>query len=42
MDDHTVEYVEGRRAAVQFDSKLCIHARNCVLHQPEGFKANAE
>jgi CDGSH-type Zn-finger protein/uncharacterized Fe-S cluster protein YjdI len=41
MADQTVEYVEGRRAAVQFDSKLCIHARHCVLHQPEVFKANA-
>jgi CDGSH-type Zn-finger protein/uncharacterized Fe-S cluster protein YjdI len=42
MDDHIVQYVEGRRAAVRFDSKLCIHARNCVLRQPEAFKANAE
>jgi uncharacterized Fe-S cluster protein YjdI len=42
MADETVEYVEGRRAAVRFDSKLCIHARHCVLHQPEVFKANAE
>jgi CDGSH-type Zn-finger protein/uncharacterized Fe-S cluster protein YjdI len=42
MADQTVEYVEGRRAAVRFDSRLCIHARHCVLHQPEVFKANVE
>lgn len=42
MADHTMECAEGRKAAVRFDSKLCIHARHCVLHQPEVFKANVE
>ncbi len=42
MADDTVEYIQGQKAAIRFDTKLCIHARQCVLHQPEVFKANVE
>ncbi|MCI0467658.1 MAG: CDGSH iron-sulfur domain-containing protein [Beijerinckiaceae bacterium] len=42
MAGTTVEYVQGRKAAIRFDSKLCIHARQCVLRQPDVFKANVE
>ncbi|HTV34617.1 MAG TPA: CDGSH iron-sulfur domain-containing protein [Methylocella sp.] len=42
MADDTVEYVAGQKAAIRFDSKLCIHARQCVLRQPDVFKANVQ
>ncbi|MGH8583252.1 MAG: CDGSH iron-sulfur domain-containing protein [Gammaproteobacteria bacterium] len=29
-------------AAIRFDSKRCIHARQCVLRQPDVFKANVQ
>lgn len=42
MADNTGEYVRGRKAAIRFDSGRCIHARQCVLHQPDVFKANVQ
>jgi len=36
------EVVEGKSAAIRFDSRLCIHARRCVLTEPAVFKANVE
>jgi len=37
-----VEVVEGKSAAIRFDSRLCIHARRCVLAEPGVFKANIQ
>lgn len=42
MADDAVEFVRGQKAAVRFEAEKCIHARQCVLHQPEVFKANVE
>jgi len=42
MAEDKVEFVPGRKAAIRFDSRRCIHARQCVLRQPDVFKANAE
>ena len=35
-----METVTGARARINFDGSRCIHARNCVLGQPNVFKAN--
>lgn len=40
MSDGTVETVTGKSATIRFDSRLCIHARRCVLGEPVVFKAN--
>ena len=37
-----VETVAGKSATIEFDGQLCIHARRCVLSQPDVFKANVE
>ncbi len=34
------ETVTGKSATIRFDGRLCIHARRCVLAQPDVFKAN--
>jgi CDGSH-type Zn-finger protein/uncharacterized Fe-S cluster protein YjdI len=36
------EVVQGKSATIRFDSRLCIHARRCVLAEPTVFKANVE
>ncbi len=35
------KFVEGENIDIGFDSKLCIHSRNCVLGHPEVFVPNA-
>ncbi len=40
MSDEAVETANGRSATIRFDGRLCIHARRCVLAQPDVFKAN--
>ena len=42
MAGSAVEYVSGEKASIRFDSKLCIHARQCVLRQPDVFKTNVQ
>jgi CDGSH-type Zn-finger protein/uncharacterized Fe-S cluster protein YjdI len=37
-----VEAIAGKAITLLFDGKRCIHARHCVLGQPEVFKANVE
>jgi CDGSH-type Zn-finger protein/uncharacterized Fe-S cluster protein YjdI len=37
-----IETVAGKTATIQFNGRLCIHARRCVLAQPTVFKANVE
>ncbi len=37
-----METVTGNSATIEFDGRLCIHARRCVLSQPGVFKANVE
>jgi CDGSH-type Zn-finger protein/uncharacterized Fe-S cluster protein YjdI len=36
------ELVRGKRIALQFEAKRCIHARHCVLETPEVFLANVK
>jgi CDGSH-type Zn-finger protein/uncharacterized Fe-S cluster protein YjdI len=38
----TIETVEGTDVIISFEAKRCIHARFCVLQQPEVFKANVD
>ena len=40
MSEQAVETVTGKAATICFDSRLCIHARRCVLAEPGVFKAN--
>ncbi|MCI0598378.1 MAG: CDGSH iron-sulfur domain-containing protein [Beijerinckiaceae bacterium] len=42
MAGDSVEYFRGQRAAIRFDGRRCIHARQCVLRQPDVFKANVQ
>jgi CDGSH-type Zn-finger protein/uncharacterized Fe-S cluster protein YjdI len=42
MADSAVEQVVGKSATINFDGKLCIHARRCVISQPGVFKANVQ
>jgi CDGSH-type Zn-finger protein/uncharacterized Fe-S cluster protein YjdI len=42
MSDQTIEIVRGKSATISFDSRLCIHARRCVLTEPTVFKANVQ
>ena len=37
-----IETVEGRDVTIAFEAKRCIHARICVLQQPDVFKANVK
>jgi CDGSH-type Zn-finger protein/uncharacterized Fe-S cluster protein YjdI len=37
-----VEQIEATALTLHFDAKRCIHARHCVLGQPQVFKANVE
>jgi CDGSH-type Zn-finger protein/uncharacterized Fe-S cluster protein YjdI len=37
-----VELIEASNLTLHFDAKRCIHARHCVLGQPQVFKANVE
>ncbi|MDW6022698.1 CDGSH iron-sulfur domain-containing protein [Mesorhizobium sp. BAC0120] len=34
--------VEGEKATVSFDGHRCIHARRCVMGEPQAFKANVK
>ncbi len=34
--------VEGKEITIIFDGKKCVHARNCVLSQPEVFRAGVK
>jgi CDGSH-type Zn-finger protein/uncharacterized Fe-S cluster protein YjdI len=40
MSEGGIETVRGKNATISFNSKLCIHARRCVITQPGVFKAN--
>ncbi len=42
MSGGAIETATGKSATIQFDGRLCIHARRCVLSQPGVFKANVE
>jgi CDGSH-type Zn-finger protein/uncharacterized Fe-S cluster protein YjdI len=42
VSENSVETAEGKTAAIRFDGSLCIHARRCVLTQPNVFKANVQ
>jgi CDGSH-type Zn-finger protein/uncharacterized Fe-S cluster protein YjdI len=42
MTDTGIETATGKSATIQFNGRLCIHARRCVLSQPTVFKANVE
>ncbi|MCF6344762.1 MAG: CDGSH iron-sulfur domain-containing protein [Devosiaceae bacterium] len=37
-----MQYIKGKEITILFDGKKCIHARNCVLSQPEVFKAGVK
>jgi len=37
-----IETVEGRDVTIAFEARRCIHARFCVLQQPDVFKANVK
>lgn len=37
-----IEEVRGTRALIQFETKRCIHARNCVLSRPDVFVPNVQ
>lgn len=38
----TEEVVPGRDVTIRFDSKRCVHSRNCVLGHPEVFVPNVK
>ncbi len=38
----TVEIVAGREVTIYFEASRCIHARNCVLADPEVYVPNVE
>jgi CDGSH-type Zn-finger protein/uncharacterized Fe-S cluster protein YjdI len=40
--DGDVEHIVGTAVTLHFNAKRCIHARHCVLGQPNVFKANVE
>ncbi|MGH6798106.1 MAG: CDGSH iron-sulfur domain-containing protein [Roseiarcus sp.] len=42
MTDPAIETATGKLATIQFNHRLCVHARRCVLAQPTVFKANVE
>lgn len=37
-----MEIVDGQQVRIRFDGARCIHARSCVLTQPNVFKANVQ
>jgi CDGSH-type Zn-finger protein/uncharacterized Fe-S cluster protein YjdI len=37
-----IEEARGRNIVIRFESKRCIHSRNCVLDAPEVFRANVK
>jgi CDGSH-type Zn-finger protein/uncharacterized Fe-S cluster protein YjdI len=37
-----IEEVAGKQVTIQFDSKKCVHSRNCVLGRPDVFVPNVE
>jgi len=37
-----MQRIEGKEVTIIFDGKKCIHARNCVLSQPNVFKAGVK
>ncbi|MCF6326475.1 MAG: CDGSH iron-sulfur domain-containing protein [Devosiaceae bacterium] len=37
-----MQRIEGKEVTIIFDGKKCIHARNCVLTQPNVFKAGVK
>jgi CDGSH-type Zn-finger protein/uncharacterized Fe-S cluster protein YjdI len=42
MSNSATEEVAGRSATIRFDGRRCIHARRCVILQPDVFKANVK
>jgi CDGSH-type Zn-finger protein/uncharacterized Fe-S cluster protein YjdI len=42
VTEQAIETVAGKSATIQFNGRLCIHARRCVLTEPTVFKANVE
>jgi CDGSH-type Zn-finger protein/uncharacterized Fe-S cluster protein YjdI len=36
------EVVAGKSVTVKFDGSLCVHARRCVLAEPDVYKANVQ
>lgn len=42
MTEGAIQEASGARAVIRFDSRRCIHARACVLSQPDVFRANVE
>jgi CDGSH-type Zn-finger protein/uncharacterized Fe-S cluster protein YjdI len=42
MTDTGIETATGKSTTIQFNGRLCIHSRRCVLSQPTVFKANVE
>lgn len=37
-----VEEIRGKKVLLQFEGRLCIHSRNCVLTRPDVFVPNVE
>lgn len=37
-----VEEIHGKKVLLQFEGKLCIHSRNCVLSRPDVFVPNVD
>ena len=42
VGEQAIETATGKSATIEFDGRLCIHARRCVLTEPAVFKANVE
>jgi CDGSH-type Zn-finger protein/uncharacterized Fe-S cluster protein YjdI len=42
MGEHAIEQVTGKWATISFDGQRCIHARRCVISEPNVFKANVQ
>jgi CDGSH-type Zn-finger protein/uncharacterized Fe-S cluster protein YjdI len=42
MSEPGVETATGKSATISFDGRRCIHARQCVLGEPDVFKANVQ
>jgi len=38
----SIEIAEGRNVTISFDGKRCIHARRCVMGEPDVFRANVK
>jgi CDGSH-type Zn-finger protein/uncharacterized Fe-S cluster protein YjdI len=37
-----IEEVRGKKAVIRFDSRKCVHSRNCVLDRPDVFVPNVQ